>query len=140
MKGYDSIVIAAGKDFEADIDATNKGSLDVTLPPVKDQIDRDKVVKQKLRKHFNEFPGVRFSFMDGGFDQAIPDFMYTVIPLVTGRGGDARKWGDTTWPETNIIIISYADDSVQETVEKVVNFIKKKFPTEGTKLFVMHDR
>ena len=29
-------------------------------------------------------------------EQAIPDFMYTVIPLVTGRGGDARKLGDTT--------------------------------------------
>ena len=70
VKGYDSIVVAAGKDFEANIDATNKGSIDVTLPPVKDQIDRDKVVKQKLRKHFNEFPGVRFSFMADGLDQA----------------------------------------------------------------------
>ena len=73
-------------------------------------------------------------------EQAIPDFMYTVIPLVTGRGGDSRKLGDSTWPETNIIIISYADDSVEERVEKVVNFIKKKFPTEGTKLFVLHDK
>ncbi len=73
-------------------------------------------------------------------EAAIPDFYYSVVPLSHGRGGETRKLGTTTWPETNVIIISYCDDGVLAKIETVVNYIKEKHKAEGIKLFVLHDR
>ncbi|MGN0728948.1 PG0541 family transporter-associated protein [Treponema sp.] len=65
---------------------------------------------------------------------------YSVIPLVHGRGKKSRKLGTTTWPETNVIIIAYCSDEQEKTVRTVVQYIKEKFPDEGIKIFVLHDR
>lgn len=73
-------------------------------------------------------------------EAAIPDFMYSVIPLVHGRGGDSYKLGTSTWPETNVIIVAYCDDEKEQTVSTVVNYLKEKHPTEGVKMFVLHNR
>ncbi|MGN0729617.1 PG0541 family transporter-associated protein [Treponema sp.] len=73
-------------------------------------------------------------------EAAIPGFLYTVIPLVHGRGKKSRKLGTTTWPETNVIIIAYCSDEQEKTVRTVVQYIKEKFPDEGIKIFVLHDR
>ena len=67
----------------------------------------------------------------------VADFFYTTIPLVYGRGGENRKLGTATWPETNFAMISYIEDSHLDMVKKVVAEIKKKFPGEGIKLFVV---
>ena len=45
--------------------STNKGSIEITLPDSDQQIDTAEVMQQKLRKHFNEFPGATFSFREG---------------------------------------------------------------------------
>ncbi|MCQ2576042.1 MAG: efflux RND transporter permease subunit [Treponema sp.] len=45
--------------------ATNSGSIQITLPASKDQIDSAQVMQQKLRAHFSEFPGARMSFRAG---------------------------------------------------------------------------
>ena len=74
------------------------------------------------------------------FEQVIPGFLYTVIPLVNGRGKQTYKLGTVTWPETNFILISYADDNVESTVSHIIRYIKLKFPGEGIKLFVIHDK
>ncbi|MCR5289040.1 MAG: hypothetical protein K6E51_03515 [Treponema sp.] len=71
--------------------------------------------------------------------KVIPDFYYSIIPLVHGRGKDSFKLGTTTWPETNFILIAYIQDDAEHSVQTVIEYIKKKFTTEGIKLFVLHD-
>lgn len=73
-------------------------------------------------------------------EAVIPDFYYTVIPLVYGRGSDARKLGTTTWPETNFILIAYCDDKYEIEVSAVVEYVKSKFKDDGIKLFVLHEK
>ena len=70
-------------------------------------------------------------------EETIPNILYTIIPLVQGRGKDDRKLGNTTWPETNFILFSYVEDSEIEKVRAVVRAIKKKFKDEGIKLFTI---
>ena len=45
---------------------TNRGSIRISLPESDKQIDSAAEMQNKLRAHFDEFPGVRFSFR-GGF-------------------------------------------------------------------------
>lgn len=73
-------------------------------------------------------------------EAALPDFLYSIMPLLHGRGGESYKLGTTTWPETNVSIIAYCDDDREKTIRTVVDYIKEKFPDEGIKLFVLHDR
>ncbi len=73
-------------------------------------------------------------------EASIPGFLYSIIPLSHGRGGESYKLGTSIWPETNVIIIAYCDDDKEKTIETVVNYLKEKFPEEGIKLFVLHDR
>ncbi len=68
----------------------------------------------------------------------IPDILYTVLPLVHGRGGSDRKLGSTTWPESNFVLFSYVPDDAVPVVRAVVTAIKQKFPDEGIKLFFVH--
>ena len=32
-------------------------------------------------------------------EQYIPEILYSIVPLVYGRGGNDRKLGTSTWPE-----------------------------------------
>ena len=73
-------------------------------------------------------------------EAAIPGFLYSIVPLAHGRGGQSYKLGTTTWPETNVIIIAYCDDDKESRIVTVVDYVKEKFRDEGIKLFVMHDR
>lgn len=79
-------------------------------------------------------------YMINNLVAAMPDFYYSVIPLVTGRGGESYKLGTTTWPETNVAIIAYCEDSCEAKIRTVVDYAKEKFPDEGIKLFVLHDK
>lgn len=72
-------------------------------------------------------------------EAAVPGFLYTLVPLAHGRGKKTRKLGTTTWPETNVILIAYCGDEDEQTVRTVICYLKKKFPGEGVKLFVLHD-
>lgn len=73
-------------------------------------------------------------------EAAIPGFLYSIVPLAHGRGGESYKLGTTTWPETNVIIIAYCDDDREALIRTVVDYVKEKFKDEGIKLFVLHDR
>ncbi|MCR5189294.1 MAG: efflux RND transporter permease subunit [Treponema sp.] len=44
---------------------TNTGSIQITLPETEEQIDSAMVMQEKLRKHFDEFPGANLSFRAG---------------------------------------------------------------------------
>lgn len=81
-----------------------------------------------------------YSELIENLEACIPDFLYTVIPLAYGRGSESYKLGDSTWPETNVMVIAYAQDDMEQKVSQVVRYVKLKFPTEGIKMFVLHDK
>ena len=68
-------------------------------------------------------------------EEHIEDILYTIIPLVTGRGKESYKLGNGTWPETNFVLISYIEDDKVPVVKAVVKAVKEKFDREGIKLF-----
>lgn len=68
-------------------------------------------------------------------EENIPNILYTIVPLVHGRGDGNYKNGSGTWPETNFLMISYIDDEFKEDVRAVVKAVKERFPVEGIKLF-----
>ncbi len=72
-----------------------------------------------------------------GLEAAIPGFLYTVAPVVYGRGSGTRKLGTATWPEENFLLIAYIDDDHAGKLREVVAATKARFPTEGIKAFAL---
>lgn len=72
-------------------------------------------------------------------ESIIPNFYYTIIPLAYGRGKKSYKLGTTTWPETNILLLAFSDESNEKNIETIVSYVKNKHKDEGIKLFIMHD-
>ncbi|MBQ0050456.1 MAG: hypothetical protein KBT11_00155 [Treponema sp.] len=70
-------------------------------------------------------------------EEHIEGVLYTVIPVVNGRGKNSYKMGDATWPETNFILISYVDDEKVKIVKAIIKAVKEKFVGEGIKLFLV---
>ena len=57
--------------------------------------------------------------------------------MVHGRGGNDRKLGNITWPETNFVLVSYTDKSNVMSIRRAVAAVKQRFKDEGIKLFVI---
>lgn len=68
-------------------------------------------------------------------EEHIPNILYTIIPLVVGRGKESYKLGSATWPETNFVLVSYIEDEQVSIVRSIIKAIKEKFNGEGIKLF-----
>jgi HAE1 family hydrophobic/amphiphilic exporter-1 len=69
VKGYERLILNVGSGGMMAMRrgaSTSTGSLRINLPEYKDRIDTAEDIKAKLRAHFNEFPGVTFSFSSGG--------------------------------------------------------------------------
>ncbi|MDR2159639.1 MAG: efflux RND transporter permease subunit [Treponema sp.] len=66
VRGYERLVINTGGRGMFSTEGTNSGSLRINLPEFKDRIDSADDIKEKMRAHFNEFPGVALSFRSGG--------------------------------------------------------------------------
>ena len=73
-------------------------------------------------------------------EAVMPDFCYSLLPLIYGRGKESYKLGTTTWPETNFILLAYCDDKKEDDIKTVIEYEKKKFPNEGIKIFVLHEK
>lgn len=71
-------------------------------------------------------------------EEHIQDCLYTIIPVVTGRGKNSYKLGTSSWPETNFILVSYVEDDKVSVVKAIIKAVKEKFPTEGIKLFCVN--
>ena len=67
----------------------------------------------------------------------IQDFYYTMIPELHGRGKTQYRLGTATWPEMNFMLISYVDDNAAAQAVSIIREVKKRFPKEGIKLFLM---
>lgn len=63
VKGYRNVTTSIGGGGRNA--STNSGSIQITLPETKDQIDSAAVIQNKLRAHFTEFAGVNLSFRAG---------------------------------------------------------------------------
>ena len=72
-----------------------------------------------------------------GLEKNIPDFYYTLIPELHGRGKTKYKLGTATWPERNFMLISFLDDPEADKAETIIRKVKEQFPREGIKLFIM---
>lgn len=70
-----------------------------------------------------------------GIETVVPDIRYTLLPVVHGKGGDDRKLGTTTWPETNFLLISYVANADAEKIMQEIENVKKQFPSEGLMVF-----
>ena len=70
-------------------------------------------------------------------EKVIPDFYYTLLPEIHGKGRTRYKFGDSVWPELNFLIISYLDDYFAIKAKEALIKIKKGFPDEGIKFFIM---
>jgi HAE1 family hydrophobic/amphiphilic exporter-1 len=67
VQGYERLVVNAGGGGMMGMGGgSNSGSLRINLPDFGKRIDSADEVKNKMRAHFNEFPGVSFSFQSGG--------------------------------------------------------------------------
>ncbi len=64
IKGYTTVITSVGTGNRGS-NTTNKGSIQINLPETEDQIDTSETIQQKLRKHFNDYPGARFTFSQG---------------------------------------------------------------------------
>lgn len=64
VQGYTTVITSVGTGRGAS--TTNKGSIQINLPEeAEKQIDTSETIQAKLRKHFNDFPGARFTFSQG---------------------------------------------------------------------------
>ncbi|WP_281167866.1 efflux RND transporter permease subunit [Sediminispirochaeta bajacaliforniensis] len=65
VKGYDDIITEVGEASFFGLGGSAigyKGNIRIMLPSYKERIDSSDDMKQKLRKHFNDFPSAVFSF------------------------------------------------------------------------------
>ena len=65
LQGYKRIILSIGQRNLLGIGgaaSVNKGSLQITLPEFKERIDSAETMKNKIRAHFNDFPGATLSF------------------------------------------------------------------------------
>lgn len=63
LKGVKNVTTTIGSSGRNS--STNSGSIQITLPETSEQIDSAMDMQQKLRKHFDEFPGANLSFRAG---------------------------------------------------------------------------
>lgn len=70
-------------------------------------------------------------------EDTINGILYSIVPVVYGRGKKEYKLGTTTWPETNFMLISYIDDNQVSILRKAIAAVKEKFANEGIKCFIM---
>ncbi|MDR2718949.1 MAG: efflux RND transporter permease subunit [Treponema sp.] len=90
VKGYERIIIRAGGGGFMGMGGTagNSGSLRINLPKFAERIQSANDIKEIMRPHFNQFPGVSFSFGGGmggfGGNNAV-DITLRTDDLVKGK-------------------------------------------------------
>lgn len=77
VQGYETIITSIGGGGRRA--SSYSGSIQINLPDSDKQIDNDVTIKNKLRKHFNDFTDVRFSFGRGTSQQMAGDDIDVVI-------------------------------------------------------------
>jgi len=68
-------------------------------------------------------------------ERRIPNFSYSLIEDVKGRGRNGVRHGSAVWPELNNLYILYGNEADARLMNEAVNEIKKSSPDEGIKIF-----
>ncbi|MBQ9626035.1 MAG: hypothetical protein IJR40_02560, partial [Treponema sp.] len=63
-------------------------------------------------------------------EENIPGFLYTLSPLVHGRGKAGYKLGTSSWPEVNFALFAYIEKKDAGKVKAIIKAVKKQFPDE----------
>jgi HAE1 family hydrophobic/amphiphilic exporter-1 len=91
VQGYERLILNSGGGggmMSMGGGSSNSGSLRINLPEFDKRIDSADTIKAKMRRHFNEFPGVAFSFSGGGMSMGSGNPVDIVIrtdDLVKGK-------------------------------------------------------
>jgi hypothetical protein len=62
---------------------------------------------------------------------------YSKVPIVYGTGNHDPKQGDAIWPEINFMLIIYCEDEEVDLIKSALKVVKKQFPLEGIRIFVL---
>lgn len=64
IEGYNNLIVTVGSGGYGS-DSSYKGSIEITLPDLEDQIDKPADIKEKLRPYLSQFPNAVFEFSSG---------------------------------------------------------------------------
>jgi HAE1 family hydrophobic/amphiphilic exporter-1 len=109
VTAYNDIIISAGeRSFGGFLGASRsyRGTFAVTLPDIAQRVESSDEVEDILRSHFDEFPGVNFSFDAGG-----------------GPGG-----GPFNAPPIDVLVQSQDLERAQEVAQRIRDLITSDFP------------
>jgi hydrophobic/amphiphilic exporter-1 (mainly G- bacteria), HAE1 family len=105
IQGYKNIIVTSGQaSFMGMFGGveSNKGRIVVVLPSYTERIESSKMIKEKLRSHFNDFPSAVFSFPQ-------------------------QQMGGSVNP-IDVVVKSEDLDLAKETALKIQELIKEKLP------------
>ena len=106
---YENIIISVGeRSFGGFLGASRsyRGTFTVSLPDLEDRVESATEVEDILRSHFDDFPGVDFSFDAGG-----------------GPGG-----GPFNAPPIDVLVQSQDLDRAEDVATRIQNLIESDFP------------
>jgi hypothetical protein len=66
-----------------------------------------------------------------GMESRVPNFRYTKLSNVTGRGYSVPKLGDAVWPQLNSVFVLYCDEHEGDAVLAVIEDLRKRYVGEG---------
>jgi hydrophobic/amphiphilic exporter-1 (mainly G- bacteria), HAE1 family len=117
VRGIKDIMTSAGEKGFYGMGAleTNKGTITVTLPEFSQRIDDSTTIKQKLRKHFNDFPSASITFAKNDFSS-----------------------GSSSTP-IDILVKSENLDKAKATAMKIRDILKTGFPEVTEPVIDMKD-
>ncbi|MCG8452483.1 MAG: hypothetical protein MI717_04795 [Spirochaetales bacterium] len=61
---------------------------------------------------------------------------FTLMKGLAGRGASGSAFGDDVWPESNLSLILFRDESELEEIRKNVDNLRKDFPNLGLAVFI----
>ena len=106
VKGYENLIKTSGSSSGAFLGrSSHLGELSINLPTYKQRIDSAETIQNKLRAHFNEFPGLSFNFRTGqqrGPGNASPIEIRVKsdnLTLLLERADEIKKLLETKVPE-----------------------------------------
>ena len=65
---------------------------------------------------------------------------YTKYPGILGVGDSGPRMGDSVWPEENFALVIWCDEQEAQGIARAIEFVKKRFPGEGIKLFGLAEK
>jgi hypothetical protein len=68
-------------------------------------------------------------------EKRLPNFSFSLIEDVQGRGRSGVRHGTAIWPELNNLYILYGNESDARLINEAVDEVKKASPDEGIKVF-----